>query len=180
MLWWILGSICGVLTLLAIVGIVILAIRDSKRKNYVLENGDHTTAWLVQANNKLFQDGIMDLPALVLISPDEATAADEEFMTDLAERIMELKDTDPDDDDEAFVAKLVTDETYVEGKRDKLPRSFTDGRKVYLAHIYVYRDHLPLKKIGKRKIACAVIWDEPGTMICTRPVKPKRRDDDED
>jgi hypothetical protein len=83
------------------------------------------------------------------------------------------------------VAKLVTDETYVEGRRDKLPKEFAKGRKVYLAHIMIYRDHLALKKLGKRKIPCAIIWDEPKTPIVTRPVKPKRRrrdadDEDED
>src|SRR5215218_10092820 len=130
-LWWVLGFGCGGLVLLAVVAIVYFAILDSKRKKQTIEEGDHTTAWLVQANNKLFEDGVMDLPALVLISPDEATANDEELMTDLAERIMELKGVDPDDcdnEDDAFVAELMADETYVEGKRDKLPKGFAKGR----------------------------------------------------
>ena len=186
--WWIGGYICGGLTLLAIVGIVYLAILDSKKKKRLIEEGEHTTGWLVQANNNLFEDGVMDYPGLVLISPDEATAEDEELMIDLADRIMELKGSDPDDAEnkgEAKVADLMSDETYVEGKRDKLPKSFTGGKEVYLAHIFIYRDHLPGKKLGRRRLPVAVIWDDPKSLICTRPMSKKDRrryeeDDDDD
>jgi hypothetical protein len=184
MLWWILGFACAGLVLLAVVGIVVLALRDSRRKKYVLDNGDHTFGWLVQANSKLFEEGVMDLPALVLISPDAETNADEDFMIDLADKIMDLKGLDADDcddDDEVFVAELMADETYVEGKRDKLPKRFAGGRKVYLVHIFIYRDHLPRKRLEKRKIACAIIWDEPESLVCTRPApKRRRRRDDDD
>lgn len=182
---WIGGSICGVLVVAAIILIVVLNIKESKKKRQTLEDGDHTTAWLVQANNKLFEDGIMDQPGLVLISPDKATSQDEELMTDLAERIMDLKGEDPDDlDDKAErkIAELMLDETYIEGRRDKLPKSFTQGKEVYLAHIYIYRDHLPGKKLKRRRIPCAVIWDDPESLICTRPAtkKDRRRDDDDE
>src|SRR5690242_7306544 len=140
-LWWILGLGSGVLVLLAIAGIAILVLIDNKRKKRVLEQGEATVGWLVQANSKLFEEGFMDLPALVLLSPDKETVNDEEQMTELAERIMELKGTNPEDcdnEDDAFVAELMFDETYVEGKRDKLPKRFANGRNVYLAHIFVY------------------------------------------
>jgi hypothetical protein len=181
-LWWALGLGCGGLVVLAVAGVVYLVILDSRKKRRVLEEGDHTTAWLVQANSKLFEEGVMDLPALVLISPDEETANDEEFMTDLAERVMALKGIDPDDcedEDETFVAELMSDETYVEGKRDKLPKRFARGRTVYLTHIFVYRDHLPGKRIQRRRMPCAVIWDEPKSLVCTRPPERKRRRPDE-
>src|SRR5262249_27826616 len=145
--------------------------------------GEPTIGWLVQANSDLFEEGLMDLPALVLISPDEEVANDEAFMTDLADRIMELKGTDPDDcddEDEAFVAELMADETYVEGKRARLPQRFARGRKVYLVHIFVYRDHLPGGRIRQRRIRCAVIWDDPKSLICTRPSARRRRRRDED
>ena len=157
---------------------VYLNVKDSRNKQRVLEEGDYTIGWLVQANNKLFEDGDMDLPALVLISPDSETARDEEFMTDLADRIMDLKGTDPDDAGdkaEARVAELMADEMYVEGKRDRLPKGFASGRKVYLAHIFVYRDLLPGKKLRGRRIPCALFWDDEETMICTRPPSKKAR-----
>jgi hypothetical protein len=64
---------------------------------------------------------------------------------------------------------------YVEGKRDRLPRAFAGGRKVYLAHIFVYRDDLPGKKLRGRRIPCALFWDDEKTMICTRPPSKKKR-----
>jgi hypothetical protein len=186
MLWWILGSACGGLVLVAVVVVVYLGRAEYNKKKRAIDEGEHTFGWLVQANNDLFQEGQWDLPALVLISPDEETNEDEEFMTDLAEKVMELKGVDPDDCDtegDAVVAELMADETYVEGRRDRLPKAFAGGKKVYLAHIWVVRDHLPGRRIGKRKIPCAIIWDDPKAMVCTRPAPKRRRrprDDDDD
>ena len=183
-LWWILGLACVGLVVLAFIGLVILMIIDKKRSNRVLSQGEHTTGWLVQANTALFEKGVVDMPALVLISPDRETLDDEEFLAGLAGRVMDLKGVNPgdcDDDDEAFVAALLSDETYVEGKRDRLPKSFTEGRKVYLAHLFVYRDHLPGQRLGRRRrLDCAVLWDDPKAPICTRPWARKRRHEDED
>jgi hypothetical protein len=180
-LWWALG--CGGLVLLAVAVLACLAVIDRKRTKRVLDEGDHTTGWLVQANSNLFEEGMMDLPALVLISPDRETARDGEFMMALAEQIMELKGIDPDEceDDEAVVAELMSDETYVEGKRDRLPKRFAGGREVYLAHIFVSRDHLPGKRIKGPRLPCAVIWDDPKSLVCTRPVsrKERRREEEE-
>src|SRR6266540_4125245 len=129
---WIIGIVVGVLV---IAGIVYLVILDSKKKSRALEEGELTHGWLVQANDGLFEDGFMDLPGLVVVSPDRETNDDEDFMTELADQIMELKGEDPDECDdkgEAKIAKWMADETYVEGRRDKLPKSFTDGKTVYL------------------------------------------------
>jgi hypothetical protein len=156
---WLFG--CGGLLVIALVVVAYFAIVDRKRKNRVLASGSRTTGWLVQANVKLFEKGFMDLPALVLISPDERTAKDEELMLVLAE--------DCSDEDEAFIAGLMADETYIEGKRDQLPRRFATGRDVYLAHIFVYRNDLPDERIVGNQVPCAVIWEEPGSLICTYP-----------
>lgn len=177
--------IVSLVIVLAIIG-VIVTIKLNKRRDRVLNEGELTHGWLVQANNALFEKGDTDLPALIIISPDPDTNDDEEFMCELADDIMDLKGTDPDDaetDGEAKIVELMADETYIEGKRDKLPKSFTDGKKVYLVHIYVFRDHLPGKRLGgSRRVPCAIIWDEDDSLVCTRPrnKKDRRRRDDED
>ena len=178
--WWVLGFVCAALVIGAVTLVVYLSVKESRARQHVLENGEPTVGWVVQANTALFEKGNMDYPALVLISPDPETADDEEFMTGLAERIMDLKGEEGDDEDEEFVSGLVTDERYREGKRDKLPKSFTGGRKVYLAHIWVVRDHLPRGKIDRSYVHCSVVWDEPGTMIVTRPHRKKGRRRDEE
>jgi hypothetical protein len=172
---WALGSVRGVVVLLAGVGVASLMVLEKRNRKHILENGQATIGWIVQANKALFEDGLMDNPALVLLSPDEELANDEAFMTDLAARILELKGVECDDPDERFVSSLVTDERYVEGKRVRLPRSFTGKREVYLAHIFIYRDDLPRKKLDGPAVPCSVIWDEPRSLICTRPGLSRKR-----
>jgi hypothetical protein len=181
------GWVCIGLSVLAVAFIVYANVVDRNRRAYTLENGEKTHGWLVQANNALFEDGHMDLPALVVMSPDEKTNDDEEFMTGLAGRIMELKSDEGRvigrTKAERAVSRLMSDETYVTGKRDKLPDEFTDGRDVYLVHILVYRDHLPAKRLEGQKILLAIVWDDEKSTVCTRPVTRKnrsRRDTDED
>jgi hypothetical protein len=174
-LWYTLGFGCGGLVLFLLVGIIALMLENRNKRKRVLAEGDQTIAWLVQANVLLFEDGIMDLPAQVLISKDKEADEDEdeEFMTQLVERIRQLKGVDPaqcKDKDEAFVAELMASEDYIEGRRDKLPTGFAVKPKIYLAQIMVYRDDLPEKKITEPRIPVAVIWDDPKSLICTRPV----------
>lgn len=173
------GSICLGLVVLAVGFVIYANIADARKRRYVVENGSPAKGWLIQANMSLFEKGSMDLPALVLVSPNKRVEDDEEFMTDLAQRIMELKEVECDDEDEAFVSNLVTDELYVEGKMDRLPESFAGRHEVYAAHIFVYRDDLPGKRIRGRYLPCSIIWDEPGTMICTRPQHKADRYEDE-
>ena len=94
----VLGLGCGGLAVVAIVGygaLYVLGTHLEKKARRVIEQGEHTTAWLVQANSALFDEGSMDMPALVLISADKGTAGDAELMTELTGRIMELKGVDP-------------------------------------------------------------------------------------
>ncbi len=170
-LWWVGGG----LVLLFGVGGPLLKWREVRRRNRVIAEGDHTTGWLVQANDKLFDEGQLDLPGFVLISPDKATAEDEEFMTGVLAWVGSLKGTEPDDPDEAAVAAFVTDELYQEGKRLRIAPGLVEGRQVYLAHVFIYRGDLPWRKLTEPTLACAVKWDEPDSMICSRPARPKRR-----
>jgi hypothetical protein len=59
--------------------------------------------------------------------------------------------------------------TYITGGRDQLPTGFKDGKTVFFVHITVYREHLPGKKIEERKMPCAIVWDQAGTLVCTWP-----------
>jgi hypothetical protein len=171
-LWWTLGIVGVLLALLVILGLI-LSYFESKQKRRVLTEGEHTTGWLVQANNSLFEPGTLDLPAMVVISPDPETARDKDFMTELAERIFNLKGHDPDecgDKEDAFVAALMADERYIQGKKDRLPKRFAEGRTVYLAHIMIFRDDLPGKKLSGRRVPCAVVWDDDKQPIVSRPL----------
>lgn len=173
--WSIVGWVCGGLVVLFGVGGPLLKWWEVRRRRRVIAEGDQTTGWLVQANDKLFEEGQLDLPAFVLISPDKATAEDAEFMGEVLAWVGSLKDTEPDDPDEAEVAAFVTDEMYQEGKRLRIAPGLVNGREVYIAHIYIYRGDLPWRKLTEPTVACAVNWDDPKSMICSRPAPPKKR-----
>jgi hypothetical protein len=180
LLWIILGLGCVGLVLAMIALVVYANVHERRGIAYVKEHGSPTIGWIVQANDNLYQDGQMpSYPAFVLISPDKETASHEEFMTNLAGEIMELKGEECEDEDEQRISKLVTDEKYGEGKRDRLPQSFTEGREVYLAHIIIFRDHLPKQKLTESFVHCQVVWNEPGTLVISipGPKKPNRNRD---
>lgn len=170
--WWWVGWGCGGVTLLFACCIAGLIIVDIRKKNRAIRLGDHTFAWLVYAKEDFFVPGWRDDFALVVVSPETLTGDDERRMADLADRVLAIRATPPEKvygTDKNAVFELMRDLTYVEGKRDRLPDSITDGREVYLAHLYVYREHLPTRCITSPRIPCAILWHEPNSLICTRP-----------
>lgn len=120
--------------------------------------GVRVVAALVQANNALFHPGRETLPCLVLITFDEMDDAGP-YLLNLAKRVFNLKETQPDDPDERFVADLVTDERAVFWRRVKLPENFTGGPTVYAADLWVYRPYLPEGRLTSRQLLCIA---EPG------------------
>src|SRR5207245_9439200 len=160
------------LTLVCLRGVVCFGVLVSRRKNRVIREGEHTMPWLVHANENLTQEGFLDGSALVVISPEVRSASDERWLADLADRVAVLRGRQPGEcgsADKATVAELLRDESYVEGKRDRLPDLFAHGREAYLARLFVYRYHLPARRLDGPRIACAVMWHEPNSLICTRP-----------
>ncbi len=169
------GWLCIGLTVAAVSFIVFLNVLTVRQKNYTVACGEATHGWLVHAHTNIFSEGNMNEAGLVVVSPDSKTNNDEKFMSDLAERIMALKGEDGDTKSEQIVAELMEDETYISGHWSELPAEFTDGKRVFLVHIMIFRDHLPETKLVERKVPCAIVWDEPGKMVCSRPVKSSKR-----
>ena len=62
-LWWGLGLSCFGLVVIAGILFAILWWRLERFMSRLDEEGDLTFAWLVQANNSLYEKGWMDLPA---------------------------------------------------------------------------------------------------------------------
>jgi hypothetical protein len=158
-----------------------------RRRDRVLRLGDRTHGWLIHVWAPYYSKGdsqysvsktvfeardpdCADFRTLIIISPDADTNEDAEFMTELAEDIAAIRKRSLDRlyEDEARVQDLLRIDCYREGRRNKLPKSLTDGRTVFLAHLYVFREHLPNALNGDRRILCSIIWDEHG-LICSRP-----------
>jgi hypothetical protein len=163
----------GLVIVAAIAGCILfvwaMTAANKRRREHVMTNGETVKAWLVQANNALFQPQEASpgfgLPAQFLISFDESAADSPEVMQGLAKRMTALKGKKPSDPAERKVAKLVTDETYRPGCRDRLPESFTGGPVVYAVHVVVEPARLPAKRIDRPYIYCKAIPGDSGWVF---------------
>ncbi len=141
-----------------------------RRQADILANGRTLRAWLVQANNALFQVHTQatpgfGYPAQFLISFDESIGDSPEMMQGLARRVGRLKGQRPKDPDERKVAKMVTNETYRPGKRERLPDSFTAGREVYAVHFVVEMARLPARCLDRPYVFCKAKPAESGMVF---------------
>lgn len=142
---------------------------------YAEERGDPTIGWIIQANPNLYKYDTADYPAFVLVSPDPDTADDSAFMADLADRLGALRGKRRlTDRDEQFVVDVLEDEEYTAGRRDRVPKSLTGGRRVTIAHIWVFYRHLPDKQLTLPYVMCYVVWDDPAAWIISRPYPTQR------
>src|SRR5262249_13144791 len=129
-------------------------------------NGRTVKAWLVQANTALFSPQDVPLgygyPAQCLISFDESIADSPEVIAGLAQRMFAFKGTKPDQWGERQVAGVVTDQVYCEGRRQRLPESFTGGPVVYAVDVLVEFARLPEKRLDRPYIYCKAIPGDTG------------------
>src|SRR5262249_44043026 len=87
--WGVLGLVCGLLVVGLVVLVVVAVVWDRQHRKTVMAKGETVVAWVVQANNALYEEGTEDYPAQVLVSPDPT--ADDDFLKDVAERMADLK-----------------------------------------------------------------------------------------
>lgn len=136
-----------------------------EKKRQVLENGQAVLGWIVQANTELFRPDPLPHPAQVLVTFDTSIPDVAACLADLARRISSLKGKSPSDPVERRVAKLVTDEDYVQGSRVKLPPEFTGGLTVYSCHVMIWRHHLVGEVLSKPFIRCKTMPGDEGEVF---------------
>jgi hypothetical protein len=108
----------------------------------LLREGAVVLAVLVQANALLFERGADDAPANVLYTTDQDAERPVPRMLSVAHKIFSLKETKPEDPDEAHFARMVT---YELGRdfRVTVPDRLSDGLDLTYTTIMVHRKHLP-------------------------------------
>lgn len=108
----------------------------------LLGEGDIVPAVLVQANAALFERGADDAPANVIYTTDAEAEQPVARMLEVARRIFALKDTKPEDPDEARFARMVS---YELGRdfRVTVPDRLSGGLDLTYTTIMVHRRHLP-------------------------------------
>lgn len=115
----------------------------------------------VQANRGLYEPGPENLPALYLISFDPKVHNNLAFLGQLADRMFDLEECNPEDATLDEVSRIgLRNQLMAEpGRRSKLPVSFTGGVEVFAVDLIVYRPYLPQGYLTKRSLMCLA---EPG------------------
>lgn len=117
--------------------------RMQRRRDYVLANGVNVRAVVVQANDQLFMPGDVDSPAQVIFTFDKELPDAVAYLRAVADRMFALKGKNVEDPIEHQVSALVTDETFIPGSCLPLPDEFTEGKRVFVAHVMIERKYLP-------------------------------------
>jgi hypothetical protein len=118
----------------------LLAVFQDRGK--LLSEGNIVPAVLVQANARLFERGDDDAPANILYTTDGDAEHPVARMLEVARRIFSLKNTKPEDPDEARFARMVS---YELGRdfRVTVPDQLSGGLDLTYTTIMVHRRHLP-------------------------------------
>jgi hypothetical protein len=108
----------------------------------LLREGNVVPAVLVQATALLFERGADDAPANVIYTTDSDAEHPVTRMLEVARHIFSLKDTKPEDADEARFARMVS---YELGRdfRVTVPEKLSGGLDLTYTTIMVHRRHLP-------------------------------------
>ncbi len=162
------GTVCGLPIVAAVGWFLWFSHTETKKEQRVQRDGTLFWGYLVQANNVLFQPGNDNAPGQVVFtfekSPDGLAAAEQ-----AAARLAELKTEDPADKTEESLLELVRNESYDPGSRKKLPAKFTGGRDLYLAHVWIWRERLPKRRLTAEKIRCVALPGDEGEVYHALP-----------
>jgi hypothetical protein len=121
-----------------------LRAREDEFVRLVSRTGVRLTAVRVQANGALYAPGTRSLPGLVLITFDANLPNRDFVLTDLAQRVFDLKEQRPRNEDEREVREIVmaSEQRGVRYRRRPLPRGFTGGPVVYAADLIIRPHYL--------------------------------------
>lgn len=138
------------LLLLVIGGVLVLAgfqlwpiYKRMQATKRLQTSGMVTRAWIVQANDALYQKGHFNRPALLIASLPGKTGASNQEMQAMAEHMFRLRETKPRSEAEKKVQGIVLDEGFVENLGGRLPMEFTGGKSVHWFHLRIDRRSLP-------------------------------------
>lgn len=118
---------------------LMIVYREQKK---LLREGTIAIGMLVQANSALFQKGVLNAPANVIYISEVEIDNPLATLLQAALKIYSLKETKPEDPDEAKFARMVS---YDLGRdfRVSVPDSLSNGLDATYTTIMVHRKHLP-------------------------------------
>ena len=130
----------------------------------LLREGNIVPAVLVQTNALLFERGADDAPANVIYSTDADAEQPVARMLEVARKIFSLKDTKPEDADEARFARMVSNEL---GRdfRVTVPERLSGELDLTYTTIMVHRRHLPEGRLAVSYFPLVIHPESRAAMI---------------
>lgn len=114
----------------------------------LIKHGNIVWGQIVQANNLLFRPGFDDCPGYIVFNPDPTVEPNLDLLEHVAEAMMTLKGTTPDNPELAAVAKSLTDEM-TRCLDTKVPDIIAGGQHIYHSSIFITRKHLPNQRLSR-------------------------------
>jgi hypothetical protein len=136
----------------------------------IIDRGTFVTGVIVQANMNLYRVGGDDLPAVICFSLDESISWDYDILSRLAHRAFYAKSQFPLGDRPDFLAGFLVGmtlniEQYISGRRTPFPKSWTEGKKVYMEDIMILRKSLKQQHLQGAPLVCLVVPRGMGVML---------------
>lgn len=169
-IWLVLGLVL-LIVFLVVLSKWIVDTSDGWRKE-VLEDGERTTAWIVD-----YEPG-EDLGSpiiLVLLCPDPDIPDD--FMRKMVKKVDNARTRKAKDSVAAEVARLTLSHVEACG-RQRLPGKFTEGHEIYAFFYRVASDdavNLPEDWIDEDFISVFLMWDKHKTTLVVPPRRKHRK-----
>lgn len=117
-----------------------------KRRHQLLTSGQVVWSFVVQANDLLMQRNPLDCPAMVVYSIDPHFDGRVEELASIAESLASLKFSQPDDEELAAFARVITSELD-RSMRLAVPGIYAGTRPVFTTTVMVCRKHLPAGRL---------------------------------
>jgi hypothetical protein len=135
-----------------------------QKKNDLLKRGHIVWGQVVQANQLLFYPGMDNAPADVLFCPNPHSQNNPEALASIADRLYEIKGSQPDDPELAKLAAAITDES---GRHFGLsiPQSLSPDFPTETSVIYIVRKHLPNGYLTQKVLPLLIYPEQPRIVM---------------
>lgn len=180
MTWLMIGGVaCMCVVLLFVFAVVLLyfyaSYNEAATERRIRENGKPVLAVLVMANSEFLREKTIEsAPALTIFSHEPPTASLAEALHELAADLFDLYTADDEEiaglpPHQQQTAEIIKSDAYHEGRRNRVPLQLTRGRVIYMADIWIHRDHLPEHVEESRVLACLASGTEEGEIMVLPP-----------
>ncbi len=127
----------------------------------LLAHGEVVWGHIVQANVQIFDEGNVDVPALVLLCPNPEVVIDPDDLGVVSQSLFALKNTVPNEGHLQDIAATLTNE-HSTPRALAIPRSMSRRVPMVMTTIFFARKHLPGRRLCKPYLPILISPSSPG------------------